>query len=117
MNSRRRVNSDVLSPNTPMVIVELYKDWQPPIDGRKAVAAAISAVPNEHLIGLGRVVLRNAGGLNPSQRRKKFKWRGRTRSDREVLGTYAQLWRGGAAYFNSFVDNVLAQGPSRPTVR
>ena len=32
--------------NTPMEIVEAYKDWQPPIDGRKAVAAAISAVPN-----------------------------------------------------------------------
>ena len=94
-----------------MEIVEAYKDWQPPIDGRKAVAAAISAVPNEHLIGLDRVVLTNAGGLNRSQRRKKTRWRGRTRNSREALGTYAQPWQGRAAYINLFVDNIIAQCP------
>jgi hypothetical protein len=57
-------------------IVEDYKDWQPPIDARKAVAAAVSAVPKAHLIGIDRVVLTNAGGLNRAQRRKKTKHRG-----------------------------------------
>ncbi len=94
-----------------MEIVEAYKDWQPSIDGRKAVAAAVSAVPKEHLIGIGRVVLTNAGGLNRAQRRKKPKHRGVTRQSREALGNYAQPWQGRAAYINLFVDNIVAQCP------
>jgi hypothetical protein len=96
---------------TPLEIVEAYKDWQPPLDGRKAVTAAISAVPKEHLVGLDRVVLTNAGGLNRAQRRKKTKWRGQTRHSREALGTYAQPWQGRKAHINLFVDNIVAQCP------
>jgi hypothetical protein len=92
-------------------IVEAYKDWQPPIDGRRAVAAVMSAVPKQHLTGLDRVVLTNAGGLNRAQRRKKTKWRRQTRHSREALGTYAQPWQGRAAYINLFVDNIVAQCP------
>ena len=97
--------------NTPVKIVEAYKDWKPPIDCHKAVAAAISAVPNEHLIGLDHVVLTNAGGLNRAQRRKKTKHRGKTRHSREALGTYAQPWQGRPAHINLFVDNIVAQCP------
>lgn len=96
---------------TSVDIVEAYKDWQPPIDGRRAVAAVMSAVPKEHLTGLDRVVLTNAGGLNRAQRRKKTRWRGQTRHSREALGTYAQPWQGRAAYINLFVDNIVAQCP------
>jgi hypothetical protein len=96
---------------TPLEIVEAYKDWRPPIDGRAAVTAAVSAVPSEHLIGINRIVLTNAGGLNRAQRRKKTKHRGKTRHSREALGTYAQPWQGRAAYINLFVDNIIAQCP------
>jgi len=95
----------------PLEIVEAYKDWLPPIDGRAAVTAAVSAIPSEHLIGIDRVVLTNAGGLNRAQRRKKTKHRGKTRHSREALGTYAQPWQGRAAYINLFVDNIIAQCP------
>ncbi|MGH9929168.1 MAG: hypothetical protein ACREA9_08065 [Pyrinomonadaceae bacterium] len=94
-----------------MEIVEAYKDWQPPIDGRKGVAAALSAVPKEHLIGIDHVVLTNATGLNRKQRRKKTKHRGRTRHSNEALGSYVQPWNGRAAYINLFVDNIIAQCP------
>ena len=95
----------------PLEIVEAYKDWLPPIDGRAAVTAVVSAIPSEHLIGIDRVVLTNAGGLNRAQRRKKTKHRGKTRHSREALGTYAQPWQGRAAYINLFVDNIIAQCP------
>jgi len=92
-------------------IVEAYKDWQPPIDARKAVAAVLSAVPKEHLAGIDRVILKNAGGLNRAQRRKKTKHRGKTRHRKEALGAYVQPWQGRPAYINLFVDNIIAQCP------
>ncbi len=92
-------------------IVEAYKDWQPPMNARKAVTAVVSSVPDEYLIGLRRIIMTNATGLNRSRRRKKTKHRGQTRRSKEALGNYHQSWQGQPAYIEIFVDNIIAQCP------
>ena len=92
-------------------IVETYKDWQPPINARQAVASVIATVPPEYLVGLRGITLTNASGLNRSRRRKKTKHRARTRNSIEALGFYRQAWHGQPASIELLVDNIIAQCP------
>jgi hypothetical protein len=92
-------------------IIEKYNYWQPPVNVTRAVSAAISAVPTEHLLGLRRIVLTNASGLNRTRRRKKTKHRGKTRNSIEALGFYRQPWYGQPASIELLVDNIVAQCP------
>lgn len=92
-------------------IVKAYKDWQPTVNARKAVKTVLSSVPDEYLVGLRRIIMTNATGLNRSRRRKKTKHRGQTRMSKEALGNYHQSWQGQPAYIEIFVDNIIAQCP------
>jgi hypothetical protein len=96
---------------TGVEIVESYKDWQPPINASQAVAAAVSSIPRKHLVGLQRIVLTNASGLNRTRRRRKTKHQGRTRKSMEALGFYRQAWHGQPASIELLVDNIVAQCP------
>ena len=62
-------------------------------------------------MGLNRIVLTDADGLNRARRRKKTKHRGKTKNSREAIGIYHQAWQGQKAYIELFVDNIVVQCP------
>jgi hypothetical protein len=115
MRSRAAEVQRYALPNMPNVnrveIVESYKDWRPPINAPRAVAAALSSLPSEHLVGLRHIILTNASGLNRTRRRKKTKHRAQTRKSMEALGFYRQAWQGQPASIELLVDNIVAQCP------
>jgi hypothetical protein len=92
-------------------IVESYRIWEPPTNAREAVISVLRSVPDEYLMGLNRIVLTDADGLNRARRRKKTRHRGETKNSREAIGIYHQAWQGQKAYIELFVDNIVAQCP------
>ncbi len=76
----------------------------------------VSSVSPKYLVGLDRVVLTNAGGLNHSRRKQKTWSRKRKTAIAQSRGLYHESWRGAPAWIELFVDNIVGQLP-RPLIR
>jgi hypothetical protein len=92
----------------PVPIVEAYHDYAPPFTVRVTVKRLLSGVPREHLVGLARVVLTNAGGLARRRRRAKTWSRKRKVEIASCRGLYHEAWKGEGAWIELFVDRMLA---------
>jgi hypothetical protein len=92
-------------------IIENYGDWVAPRYVRRTVEALVKSVPEEHLAGLGSIILTTTTTSNRSFRRKKVKHRGQMRSKVEANGSYQPAWPGHAAFIRLYVNNILAPYP------
>src|ERR1700674_1200532 len=75
-------------------------------DVLRSVERMLRATPPRYLVGLSRVVLRDAGGLRRKERltRKRLEHKGRVR-----MGEYHHAVRGSQARIELFVDEILYQ--------
>jgi len=92
-------------------VSEHYRDWQPPVDGKRTVEYLLRQVPEAYLAGLGGVVLTNAGGLARGRRRARTWVRGRKIAIEDARGLYHATWKGQPAWIELFIDRICGRCP------
>jgi hypothetical protein len=97
---------------TPL-IVEAYRDYDPPCDVKRIITVLLRYVPSESLLGLGSIVLTNSSALPRDGRRQKTWSRGRKVRIADALGLYYRTTRHSEASIRIFVDNILRRYPKR----
>ena len=90
---------------------EHYKDYTPPLNVSKVFRRLISGVPNERLVGLKYIILKNSKALNHKDRRRKTWSRKRKVTLSKCYGWYSEKWEGRPAHIEIIVDNILEPWP------
>ena len=114
MRSPRLLTANVswIAKRMPVVVTETYREWKPPIDGKKTVEDLLRQVSEMHLAGLRAVVLTNAGGLARKRRRARTWTRNRKIAIAEARGVYHGHWKGQPPWIELFVDRICDGIPS-----
>jgi hypothetical protein len=89
------------------VVSTSFSDYQPPFDPTPIVRRMLESVPEKYLLGLGEVVLTNAGGLPRKRRRSITKSRRRKVSVILARGLYHPAFKANRAWIEIFVDNTF----------
>jgi hypothetical protein len=93
-------------------VIEAYRDFIPATNATATVEDLLASVPEEHLIGLWRVVLTNSAALTGHRKRSWSRSRGRKARHVHVQGLYHQRWRGEPAWIEVFVDKIEQSYPA-----
>ena len=93
------------------MIVESYRDFEPPAEFKRSVEMLLRYVPQEYLVGLKSIVLTNRAALNRNQRRQKIWSRNRKVRLAECRGSYSREWKSSPATVWLYVDNILQSEP------
>jgi hypothetical protein len=75
------------------------------------VEELLVSVPEEHLVGLWRVVLTNGAALTGRRKKGWSRSRGRKARHVQALGLYHHSFRGEPAWVELFVDKIEATYP------
>jgi len=94
------------------VIVESYRDFEPPPNFRESVETLLRYVPPKYLIGLKCVVLTNRAGLTRNKRRQRVWSRNHKVRLAESLGSYSYSTTSSPAMVWLYVDNIVESGVS-----
>ena len=87
-------------------IIELYKNYTPPIAVIPVTRKLLDNIPQKYLMGLRRIVITNSSGLPRNELRKKVKSRKKKFSASEVRGFYHQQTGDSSAWIEVFVDKI-----------
>src|SRR5712692_1064227 len=90
----------------PVRVTEGYREWQPPVDGKRTVEKLLQQVSEVHLSGLREVVLTNAGGLARKRRRARTWTRNRKIAIADARGLCHGAWKGQPPWIELFVDRI-----------
>ena len=94
------------------MIVESYRDFEPPPDFRHSVETLLRYVPRKYLAGLRTVVLTNRAGLTRNRRRQKAWSRNRKVRLADSLGSYSRERQSSPAAVWLYVDNIVQSDPT-----
>src|SRR5205809_5814276 len=94
-----------------LIVSEEYRDWQPPVSGKRTVENLLLLLPEVYLAGLRAVVLTNADGLARRRRRARTWVGNRKIAIAEARGVYHGAWKGQPAWIELFVDRICAGFP------
>jgi hypothetical protein len=97
--------------DSPIRIVECYKDYRPPFDVAKVVAMLLRTTPEKYLRGLDSVVLMDEASLPRKDRKGKTTSRKRKLDKRRILGRYHPQWHWSRPWIEIRVDKTLAGTP------
>jgi hypothetical protein len=95
-----------------VLVTEGYREWRPPIDGRRTVEHLLRQVSETHLAGLREVSLTNAGGLARKRRRARTWTRKRKIAIGDARGLYHGAWKGEPPWIELFVDRICDGFPA-----
>lgn len=93
------------------MVVESYRDFQPPPEFKRSVEMLLRYVPEEYLVGLKTVVLTNRAALDRNQRRQKIWSRNRKVRLADCRGSYSRAWKSSPATVWLYVDNIVQSEP------
>jgi hypothetical protein len=97
----------VNEPENFVEILELYNNYEPPINATAVTRKLIDNIPQKYLVGLRRIVITNSSGLLRKELRKKVTARKRKYSVSEVRGFYYHQTGGSPAWIEIFVDKIV----------
>jgi hypothetical protein len=92
---------------TDVKVIENFRGYEPPVRTVSSVKRLLASVAEEHLHGLGAIVLTNRSSLNHSRRRARSRSRGKKLALDQIRGFYHQARNGESAWIEIFVDGAL----------
>ena len=92
--------------NTGPVIVESYRDFEPPPNFRRLIETLLLYIPPKYLTGLKTVVLTNRAGLTRDKRRQRVWSRNRKILLANAAGSYSRATKSSPATVWLYVDNL-----------
>ena len=93
------------------MIVESYRDFEPPPKFKRSVEILLSYVPQEYLVGLKTIVLTNRAALDRNQRRQKIWSRNRKVRLADCRGSHSRASKFSPATVWLYVDNIVQSEP------
>jgi hypothetical protein len=93
-------------PEPAVQIIEVYRDYEPPLNVMAITQRLMKYVPPQYLHGLDRIVLTNSAALPRKLRRGKIGSRKRKLKIDEIGGQYHPKTNNRPAWIDIFVDNL-----------
>jgi hypothetical protein len=97
------------------LIVESYKNYNPPKSVPRAIERLLSKVDQRRIIGLHSIILTNSASLNHKYRRRKTISRKKKVMLKDCNGWYCEQSKREPAHIKLLIDNILSTFPNWAT--